>query len=179
MQESGAVMDVSEAKRFFEQTDRLYEQYGKPLEAEHWGKYAAIHQDGRVIVDNYLDVLTWRARAELGEGPTLITKVGGIIESRPKLLHPDGTPEQQEQVRQAKELGDQLYEQYGKPLEAEHWGKYLAVHPDGRTILTDDYYTLKERARIELGKGVYVFKVGPRAIGRGPRSVRWPKRFYD
>ena len=47
-------MDLSEAKGFFEQTDRLYERYGKPLEAEHWGKYAAIPPDGRTILRGQL-----------------------------------------------------------------------------------------------------------------------------
>ncbi len=168
-------MDSSEAKRFFEQTSQLYEQYGKPLEAEHWGEYAAIRYDGKTIIDHYLDVLTQRARAEFGDDPTLITIIGGRIESRPRLLHPDGTPEQQEERRRAKELGDRLYEQYGKPLEAEHWGKFLAVHPDGRTVLTDDYETLKERAHAELGMGIYVFKVGPRAVHRMP-SLRLVRR---
>lgn len=159
-------MDDSDAKRSFEQIDRLYEQYGKPLEAEHWGEYVAIHQDGSTIVDHHLDVLTQRARAEFGETPTLITKVGGRIESRPRLLHPNGTPEQQEERRRAKELGDRLYEQYGKPLEAEHWGKFLAVHPDGRTVMTDDYETLTAHSLAKLGGGFYVFKVGPRATHR-------------
>ena len=107
-----------------------------------------------------------QARAELGDGPTLITRVGGRIENKPRLLHPNGTPEQQEQLRQAKELGDRLYEQHGKPLEAEHWGKFLAIHPDGRTVLEDDYKVLTDRAYAELGMGVYVFKVGPRATHR-------------
>ena len=31
--------------------------------------------------------------------------------------------------------GDELYEQYGKPLEAEHWGEFIAISPDGRTLL--------------------------------------------
>ena len=66
-------------------------------------------------------------------------------------------------MRQAAELGDRLYEQHGRPLEAEHWGKYLAVHPDGRTILEDDYNVLTERAPAELGEDVHVFKVGPKA----------------
>ena len=159
-------MDVSEAKRVFEQTERLYEQYGKPLEAEYWGKYVAIRQDGKTIVDEYLDVLTQRANAEFGEAPTLITKVGGRIESKPRLLYPDGTPEQQEERRRMQELGDSLYEQYGKPLEAEHWGKYLAVHPDGRTVLTDDYEAVKADSLAKLGKGFYLFKVGPKATHR-------------
>ncbi len=159
-------MDESESKRLFDQTKQLYEQYGKPLESEHWGEYVAIRHDGKTIVDEYLDVLTQRANAEFGEAPTLITNVGESIESKPRLLYPDGTPDQQEQLRQAKELGDRLYERYGKPLEAEHWGKYLAIHPDGRIALDADYKTLTDRAYTELGTEVYVFKVGPRATHR-------------
>lgn len=154
--------------------DRLYEQYGKPLESEHWGEYVAIRHDGRVIVEHYYDVLTQRARDEFGGEPTLFTKIGRNFESKPRFLYPDGTPEQQAERRRAIELGDRLYEQHGRPLEAEYWGKYLAVHPDGRTILTDDYESLKERAYAELGTWAYVYKVGPRAIHRMPslRLVR-------
>ena len=165
-------MDTFEAKRFFEQTGQLYEKYGKPLEAEHWGEYAAIRYDGRTIVDHYLDVLTQRAKAEFGDDPTFITKVGGRIESKPRLPYPGGTPEQQEERRRAKELGDRLYEQYGKPLEAEHWGKYLAVHPDGgRFVLDADREAAHNRALNELGKGYFLFKVGPKAVRRGPSSL--------
>ncbi len=41
-------MGGSEGKQSFEQAERLCEQYGKPLEAEHWGRYLAIHPDGRI-----------------------------------------------------------------------------------------------------------------------------------
>ena len=160
-------MDVSDAKRVFEQTERLYEQYGRPLEAEHWGKYVAIRQDGKTIVDEYLDILTQRANAEFRDVPTLITKVGGRIEIKPRLLYPDGTPEQQEERHRAKELGDQLYEQYGKPLEADHWGEYLAVHPDGQYVLDTDREAAHNRALDELGKGYFLFKVGPKSV------IRW------
>lgn len=78
------------------------------------------------------------------------------------------------EVKRFFEQTDCLYEKYGKPMEAEHWGKFLAVHPDGRTILEDDYRVLTNRASAELGKGIYVFKVGPRATHRMPslRLVR-------
>ena len=36
---------------------------------------------------------------------------------------------------EAVKQGDELYERYGKPLEAEHWGEFVAISPDGRTIL--------------------------------------------
>ena len=168
-------MVSSDAKGSIEQAEQLYEQYGKPLEADHWGKYVAIHQDGRTIVNEYLDVVNQRAWVEWGESPVSINKVGEWwIESEPRYLHPYDSLEHQEKLRQGIELGERLYEQYGKPLEKEHWGKYLAVHPDGRTVLTHDYETLKERSLAELGMGVYVFKVGPRAIHRmtGIRLVR-------
>ena len=77
------------------------------------------------------------------------------------------------EAKQSFEQTERLYEQYGKPLEAEHWGKYLAVHPDRRTVLTDDYETLKERSQVELGMGIYVFKIGPRTVHRMP-SLRLP-----
>jgi hypothetical protein len=50
-------------------------------------------------------------------------------------------------IRSEKELalaGEQLYEQYAKPLEAEHAGQFIAVAPDGRTVLGD---TMLEVAR--------------------------------
>ena len=31
-----------------------------------------------------------------------------------------------------------LYEQYGKPLEKDHAGEYMAISPDGQTILSND-----------------------------------------
>ena len=65
------------------------------------------------------------------------------------------------------ELVAQLYEQYGKPLEAEHWGKYLAVHPDGRIVIERDREIGHSRALEELGKGYFLFQVGPKAI------IRW------
>ena len=71
------------------------------------------------------------------------------------------------EAKRSFEQTDRLYEQYGKPLEAEHWGKYLAVHPDGRTILEDDYYILKDRAFDEFGMKFHVFKIGPRT------AIRW------
>ena len=55
----------------------------------------------------------------------------------------------------------ELYAKYGKPLEAEHWGKYLAVHPDGRTALADDYQSMAKLADAELGAGTHFFQIGP------------------
>ena len=158
-------MDDSEAQRIFRQTGELYAKYGKPLEAEHWGKYIAIRLDparyrGQVMVDEYMDVLDQRARDEWGDARALFTQVGGSA-GPPKLLHPYGTPGQQQESRRMQAAGDRLYQQHGKPLEAEHWGKYLAVHPDGRTVLADDYQSMAEQADAELGPGTHFFQIGP------------------
>ena len=177
-------MDDSEVKRIFRQTGELYAKYGKPLEAEHWGKYIAIRHDGQVMVDEYMDVLDQRARDEWGDAPALLTQVGGSI-GPPKLLHPYGTPEQQQASRRMQEAGDRLYQQHGKPLEAEHWGKYLAVHPDGRTVLADDYQSMAERADAEPGAGTHFFRIGRiathswtsfrSASALPPTGAHWPQ----
>ena len=63
-------------------------------------------------------------------------------------------------------LMDQLYEQYGMPLEAEHWGQFLVIAPDGRTMLGPDMAELARRALDEFGRGVFLYKVGEREVGR-------------
>jgi hypothetical protein len=63
-------------------------------------------------------------------------------------------------------LSDRLYEKYGRPLESEHLGEYLAVAEDGRTLLGHDLVELAQRAEAKLGRGVFVFKVGGPAVGK-------------
>lgn len=38
------------ATALIQDTDELYDRYGKPLEQNHRGEYVAINQDGQVIV---------------------------------------------------------------------------------------------------------------------------------
>jgi len=64
------------------------------------------------------------------------------------------------------EEADSLYERYGKPLEGEHWGKYLAVMPDGRTILAETHLEIADKAVSAFGRGSFIFKVGEKAVGR-------------
>ncbi len=40
----------------------------------------------------------------------------------------------QKWLAQRAEEDDRLYEQYGKQLEKEHSGEYVAIGPDGQTI---------------------------------------------
>lgn len=64
--------------------------------------------------------------------------------------------------------GDELYERYGKPLEAEHWGEFIAITADGRTLIGPTLQTVAEQVvrTFGHGSGSYVFKLGERAVGR-------------
>ena len=70
------------------------------------------------------------------------------------------------EYQQRKELADSLYERYGKPLEPDHRGEYLAVALDGRTILGRTLIEVAQRARDAFGPGSFLFKVGTKAVGR-------------
>ena len=62
-------------------------------------------------------------------------------------------------------LSDKLYEQYGRPLEAEHWGEFVAIAQDGRTLLGSSLWDLTDQAMAELRPGSCIFKVGEKAVG--------------
>jgi hypothetical protein len=61
---------------------------------------------------------------------------------------------------------DQLYDQYVKPVEAEHTGEYVAVERGGRMIFGTDVREVALAAIDSMSKGSYVYKVGERAAGR-------------
>ena len=61
---------------------------------------------------------------------------------------------------------ERLYERYGKPLEREHSGQYLAVSPEGKTLLGSSLLEVANKAATALGPGNYVFKIGERAVGK-------------
>ncbi len=63
-------------------------------------------------------------------------------------------------------LATRLYDEYGKPLEAEHLGKFVAISKDGRTLLGDSPGEVGRRAREAFGPGNFVFKLGPRVVGK-------------
>jgi hypothetical protein len=64
------------------------------------------------------------------------------------------------------EEANAVYEQYGKPLEAEHDGKFLAVSPDGRTLVGLTLLDVAQRARAEFGAGNFLFRIGTRSVGK-------------
>ncbi len=61
--------------------------------------------------------------------------------------------------------GLRLYELYGKPFEAQHWGEYVAITPDGRTVLAPTLLEAVQQAATVLGTDNHVSKVGERTVG--------------
>ena len=61
---------------------------------------------------------------------------------------------------------EQLYERYGRPLEAEHAGEYLAVSQRGETLLGESLREVARQATARFGPGNFVFKVGKRAVSK-------------
>lgn len=62
------------------------------------------------------------------------------------------------------DVGDRLYETYGRPLEAGHWGEYIAIFPDGETVIGATPAEVMKRALATQGRGSYLFKIGPRIV---------------
>lgn len=60
---------------------------------------------------------------------------------------------------------DRLYERYGKPLEQEHSGQYLAVSKDGRTLVAATLLEAVDQAVEHFGPENFVFKVGDKDVG--------------
>jgi len=62
--------------------------------------------------------------------------------------------------RRAKEK-QPLYEQYGKALEQEHKGEYVAITPSGETILGKRMGEVAQKAVDTFGSGNFgIFRVG-------------------
>ena len=62
---------------------------------------------------------------------------------------------------------ERLYELYGKPLEEDHPSKFVAIGPDGKTILGDDDAQVLLEAIEKFGSGNFAFtRIGDRTLGR-------------
>jgi hypothetical protein len=61
---------------------------------------------------------------------------------------------------------DELYETYGKPLEAEHRGEFLAVSADGRTVIGPTLRDVASRATESFGPGNFLYRIGEPAVGK-------------
>lgn len=64
------------------------------------------------------------------------------------------------------EQAERPYYDYGRPLENEHRGEYVAVSADGKTLLGTTLLGVVQRASATFGPGNFVFKVGEKAVGR-------------
>lgn len=65
------------------------------------------------------------------------------------------------------QLSDKLYKKYGKPLEKEHIGEYLAVSFQGETFLGNNLYKVVKKASDTFGlANSIVYKVGQKFVGR-------------
>lgn len=60
---------------------------------------------------------------------------------------------------------DEYYERYGKPLEQDHRGKYLAVSSKGDTLLGDSLLDVAQKAQETFGADNFLYKVGEKAVG--------------
>jgi len=72
------------------------------------------------------------------------------------------TTANEERKRQA----DALYERYGRPLETQHRGEYVAIAPDGRTLLGSSVREALLEAKATFGAGNFIFKLGEKAVGK-------------
>lgn len=70
------------------------------------------------------------------------------------------------ELRQRKQLADQLYEDYVKPLEQEHAGKYVALTPEGKMVFGATMVEAAQLARHAFGPGSFLFMVGTKAVGK-------------
>ncbi len=60
-----------------------------------------------------------------------------------------------------------LYNQYVRPLEGEHWGKFVAVSLDGRVLLGEEDLPLFQEALRQFGSGNFVMmRVGLKVVGK-------------
>jgi hypothetical protein len=71
-----------------------------------------------------------------------------------------------EEQAKLKQRGERLYDRFAQPLEAEHAGKFIAISPSGQFIIGDTMREVAQRAAEELGRGNFLFKIGPRSVGK-------------
>jgi hypothetical protein len=69
------------------------------------------------------------------------------------------------QYENRRKTAQALYEQFGKPLEAEHKGEYVVISNSGKTIVGKNLTEVVTHSIEQFGKGNFVFKIGSRAVG--------------
>jgi hypothetical protein len=66
-------------RRQAEDDDRIYERYGRPLEATHAGQFIAIGRDGRTIVSTDDIEVVRRAIEAFGSGNFVFRRIGHLV----------------------------------------------------------------------------------------------------
>jgi hypothetical protein len=61
---------------------------------------------------------------------------------------------------------DEVYERFGKPLEAEHRGEYLAVSATGQILIAPTLHEATMQGAERLGPGIFIYRIGAPAVGR-------------
>ena len=62
---------------------------------------------------------------------------------------------------------DALYQQYGKKLEQEHKGEFVAINRDGAVIISKSDIEVLQKALEQFGSGNFTFRrIGYKAIGK-------------
>lgn len=59
--------------------DRLYERHVRPLEPEHWGKYATVTLAGETIIAESLLEAIQEADNRFGQDPTVTFNIGAKL----------------------------------------------------------------------------------------------------
>ena len=65
-----------------------------------------------------------------------------------------------------RQCGERLYDQYARPLEAEHTGRFIAISPAGQIVIGDSMREVARCATETFGQGNFLFRIGPRSVGR-------------
>jgi hypothetical protein len=61
-------------------------------------------------------------------------------------------------MAQRERADDELYERYGRPLEPEHAGEFVAISDDGRTIVGTDHLAVATKAVEQFGAGTFALR---------------------
>ena len=70
-------------------------------------------------------------------------------------------------AQQATTTGDEaLYERFGRPLEPDHWGEFVAISPDGEAVLGAVLANVLKEVSERFGPDAEVFRIGEQVAGR-------------
>jgi hypothetical protein len=65
-----------------------------------------------------------------------------------------------------------IYDRYVRPLEQEHWDKFVTVSLDGRVLLGEEELAVFQEALRDFGSSNFVMmRVGLKAVGKIRESV--------